>query len=115
MAVDNIARGMAASAQGGGGGGGGGGSAKVSVGSITVGTTWSGSDPYSQTVTVTGVSTDSKSIVDLQATAAQGASIMSDGVEAMLVENNAGTLTLYALGGTPSSAMTLQCIVMESK
>lgn len=114
MAVDNIARGMAASAQGGGGGGGGG-SAKVSVGSITVSTTWSGSDPYSQTVTVTGVSTDSKSIVDLQPTAAQLSSMMTDGVEAMLVENNAGTLTLYALGGTPSSALTLQCIVMESK
>ena len=113
MAVDNIARGMAASAQGGGGGGGG--SAAVSVGTITVGTTWSGSDPYSQTVTVTGVSTTSKSIVDLQPTAAQLASIMSNGVEALLVENNSGTLTLYALGGTPSSAMTLQCIVMESE
>lgn len=113
MAVDNIARGMAASAQGGGGGGGG--SAKVSVGSITVSTTWSGSDPYSQTVTVTGVSTDSKSIVDLQPTAAQLSSMMTDGVEAMLVENNSGTLTLYALGGTPYDEMTLQCIVMESK
>jgi len=114
MAVDNIARGMAASAQAGGGGGGGG-SAQVSVGVISVGTTWSGSDPYSQVITVTGVSIDSKSIVDLQPTAAQLASIMADGVDAMLVENNAGTLTLYALGGTPSSALTLQCIVMESK
>lgn len=114
MAVDNIARGMAASAQGGGGGGGGG-SAKVSVGTITVGTTWSGNDPYSQTVTVTGVSTDAKSIVDLQPTASQLSSLMTDGVEAILVENNAGTLTLYALGGTPSAEMNLQCIVMESK
>lgn len=111
MAVDIVARGMAAEAMSGGGGGG---SATVSVGTITASTTWSGSDPYSQTVTVTGVTTDEKSIVDIQPTATQLASLIADGVEAMLVENNAGTLTLYALGATPSSELTLQCVVMAS-
>ena len=37
----------------------------------------------------------------------------ADGVAALWVENNNGTLTAYALGAAPSAAMTAQCTVTE--
>lgn len=114
MAVDNIARGMAASAQGGGGGGGGGDSGKPKIGSISVGTTWSGAGPYTQTVTVSGASVTSKSIVNIQPTAANLSQMVADGVSALYVENNGGTLTLIAVGGQTQTAMTVQCTVEET-
>lgn len=112
MAVDVTARGMAAEALGGGGGGGS--SGKPSVGSITVGTTWTGSNPYTQTVTVTGASVTAKSIVNLQPTAANLAQMLSDGVSAFYVENNSGTLTLVAVGAETTAEMTIQCTVEET-
>ena len=115
MAVDVTARGMAAEALSGGGGGGGGSSGKPSVGSITVSTTWTGSNPYTQTVTVTGATVTAKSIVNLQPTAANISQMLTDSVSAMYVENNAGTLTLIAVGGQTTAEMTVQCTVEETK
>ena len=83
------------------------------VGSISLSSSWSGSGPYSQTVTVTGVTVTANSKVDLQPTAAQIASLISAGVNGMVVENNNGTLTLYSLGNTPSSELTIQVTVTE--
>lgn len=87
--------------------------AKPKGGSITLSLSWSGSGPYTQTVTVTGATVTSNSKVDLQPTAAQIAQLIADGVEAVVVENNAGTLTAYSLGATPSAAMTIACTVTE--
>ncbi|MBO5918760.1 MAG: hypothetical protein J6Q14_08350 [Oscillospiraceae bacterium] len=86
------------------------------VGSITMSGTWTGSaSPYSQTVTVTGATVTANSKVDLQLTAAQIASLISDGVTGMVIENNNGTLTAYAVGAAPSAEMTVQCTVEETK
>ena len=52
--------------------------------------------------------------MDLQPSAAQLDALIADGVGALLVENNAGTLTAYALGAAPSTAMTMQCTVEET-
>lgn len=82
------------------------------VGSITLLSSWSGSGPYSQTVTVTGATVTSDSKVDIQLTAAQITSLISDGVTGLLIENNNGTLTAWAVGATPS-AMTVQVTVTE--
>lgn len=84
------------------------------VGSITLSATWSGAGPYSQTVTVSGATVTSNSKVNIQLTAAQMASMISDGVQGIVVENNAGTLTVYAVGAAPSTAMTVQCTVEET-
>lgn len=84
------------------------------VGSITLSASWGGSGPYVQTVTVTGATVTARSKVDLQPTAAQMASLISDGVSALLIENNGGTLTAYAVGAAPSAAMTVQCTVEET-
>ena len=86
----------------------------VSVGSITLSATWTvASSPYSQTVTVSGATVTANSKVDIQLTAAQIAALIADGVKSLFIENNAGTLTAWAVGGTTSAAMTLQCTVEE--
>lgn len=84
------------------------------AGSITLGTAWSGAGPYTQTVTVIGATVTANSKIDLQPTAAQIASLISDGVTGLVIENNNGTLTAYAVGATPSAAMTVQCTVEET-
>lgn len=86
-------------------------SAIAHKGSITLSATWSGSDPYTQTVTVSGLTVSANDRIDLQPTAAQLAQLISDGVQALYVENNNGTLTAYAVGGSTSAAMTIQCTV----
>lgn len=83
------------------------------VGSILLSSSWSGSGPYSQTVTVTGATVTASSKVDIQLTAAQIARLISAGVTGLLIENNNGTLTAWAVGASPS-AMTVQCTVEET-
>ena len=82
------------------------------VGSISLSSSWSGYDPYSQTVTVTGATVTAYSKVDIQLTAAQIASLIAVGVTGMVIENNSGTLTAWAVGASPS-AMTVQVTVTE--
>lgn len=82
------------------------------AGSISLSGTWSGSGPYTQTVTVTGATVTASSKVDVQLTAAQIATLITAGVTAMVIENNNGTLTAYAVGAKPS-AMTVQVTVTE--
>ena len=84
----------------------------LQVGSIALSSSWSGSGPYFQTVTVTGATVTENSKVDIQLTAAQIASLIADGVTGMVIENNAGTLTAWAVGASPS-AMTVQVTVTE--
>lgn len=84
------------------------------VGSVTLSDTWTGSaSPYSQTVTVTGATVTANSRVDLQPTAAQIASLISDGVTGLVIENNNGTLTAYAVGAETTAEMSVQCTVTE--
>lgn len=83
------------------------------TGTITTTTTWNGSDPYYQTVTVSSVTITANSKVDIQPSATQLAQLISDGVQALVVENNSGTLTLYAIGAMPSTALTIQAVVTE--
>lgn len=84
------------------------------VGSIALSGTWTGSaSPYSQTVTATGATVTANSKVDIQLTAAQIVGLISAGVTGLLIENNNGTLTAWAVGASPS-AMTVQCTVEET-
>lgn len=85
--------------------------AEIKTGSLTLSTTWSGGGPYTQSVSITGVTAASR--VDLQPTATQLAALITDGVTALTVENNNGTLTVYALGAAPSAAMTVQYTMTE--
>lgn len=84
------------------------------TGVMTLSATWTGSDPYSQTVTLSGATVTGKSKVDLTPTAAQLDALAADGVISLMIENNGGTLTAWAVGGTPSAAMTISCTVTET-
>ena len=81
--------------------------------SISLSATWSGSGPYTQTVTVSGYTITANSKVDLQPDAAIVNQFITDSVNALYISNDNGTLTAYALGEHPSAALTIQCTVTE--
>lgn len=83
------------------------------VASITLSATWSGSDPYTQTVTISGYTVTANSKIDLQPDATALAQMIDDGTSALWIENNNGTLTAYALGAGTSVALTVQCTITE--
>lgn len=76
---------------------------------------WTGStSPYSQSVTsLSGVGSATK--VDLDASAATVAQLVSDKVESIYVENNNGALTAYSIGAKPSVDITVQATLSESE
>ena len=88
-------------------------SGRPRLGSIALAAVWSGSGPFTQTVTVAGASVTADSRVDLTPTAAQLAALLEAGVQALTVENDGGVLTAYALGAAPETAMTVPCCVTE--
>ena len=72
---------------------------------------WSGSaSPYSQTVNINTVTTDTK--VELNPTVAQIISLQNDDI-ALMAENNAGNVTVYSFGGKPSDNMVMQVTLTE--
>jgi hypothetical protein len=79
--------------------------------SVTLSTSWSGSDPFTQTVALSGITANSK--VDLQPSSAILSQLLDDGVLALYIENNAGTLTAYAIGAKPTTALTIQATITE--
>ena len=86
---------------------------KIYTDSVTTTTTWSGSDPYTQVVTLSNYTVTANSKVDIQADATAIAQLISDSVTGLYILNNAGTLTMYAIGGAPTAALTLQVTITE--
>ena len=85
-------------------------------GSITMtASSWSGSGPWTQTVTVSGlaIGVTARSIVSLQPDSTALSHMASVGCAAIYVSNNNGTLTAYAIQKKPTSNLTIQCIVTE--
>ena len=83
-------------------------------GSISMPTaSWSGSGPWTQTVTVSGATVYQKSAVDLQPDATVYGHMASVGCAAIFVTNNNGTLTATAIQKKPTSNLTVQCTVKE--
>lgn len=83
----------------------------IRLASIRLTDTWDGNGPYTQEVSLDGVTPRSK--VDIQPDAGVFASLLLDGVTALWVQNDNGVLTACALGAAPSDAMTVQCTVTE--
>ena len=83
------------------------------VDSITISTTWIGSGPYHQTVTLnSGHAVASTQKVDLQPTAAQLQQLMEDGAQ-LTIYNDSGTLIAYAVGNQTTTSMTVQCSIAD--
>ena len=70
---------------------------------------WTGNGPYTQEVSIQGVTAASK--IDIQADAAAISQLLSDEVRAVWVENNNGTVTVYSIGAVPTEDITVQCSV----
>lgn len=79
---------------------------------------WSGSGPWTQTVTVSGLPSGNgitaKSAVSLQPDATALNHMVSVGCAAIFVTNNNGTLTATAILKNPTSNLTVQCLVEET-
>jgi uncharacterized repeat protein (TIGR02543 family) len=81
---------------------------------ITLNTTWSGSGPYTKTVTISGATITANTKVDVQFDATAIAQMVSDGTNAIYISNNNGTLTAYAVGAKPTESLSLQVIYYET-
>lgn len=67
---------------------------------------WTGSDPYTQTVTITGSTANTK--VDIQPSEKLYDKLVADNVGYLAIKNVDGTLTAVAKGGKPSVDLTVQ-------
>lgn len=67
---------------------------------------WTGSDPYTQTVTITGSTANTK--VDIQPSEELYDQLVADNVGYLAIKNVDGTLTAVAKGGKPSVDLTVQ-------
>lgn len=81
---------------------------------ITLSTSWSGSDPYTQTVTISGATITANTKVDIQLGDSALAQLINDGVSAIYIENNNGTLTAHAVGGYNSTSISAQVTYYET-
>ena len=88
--------------------------ARVKVGTINISGTWSGSGPWTQTVTISGFTPTSKTKVDIQPNATLIASMVSNGVSGLFITNSSGTLTLTAVTGKPAAQNNVQVTYYET-
>lgn len=75
---------------------------------------WSGNSPWTQTVTISGATITANTKVDIQPDAAAYAGMINDGVIALFIENNNGTLTAYSIGVVPTVNITIQVTYYET-
>lgn len=87
-------------------------SATAKIGTLTLGTTWNGTGPYTQSVSTSYTATD-KTVVDIQPDPDIVAQLMADGVSEIIIKNNNGALTAYAFGAVPSTSLTISVLYSE--
>ena len=79
---------------------------------VTLSTNWTGNtSPYTQAVTISGTTANSK--VDLQPDATVIQQMTDDGTVALYITNNNGTLTAYAVGEKPTTELIIQATITE--
>lgn len=75
--------------------------------------TWSGTGPYTQTVTLSGYTPTANTKIDLQPDMNVIQQLINDEVGGLYIENNNGVLTAYSIGNKPSVALSIQITVSE--
>ena len=82
--------------------------------SLTIPTTgWSGSGPWTRTISITGGT--ASSMVDIQSSEAVINTMIESGTTALFIKNDSGVFTLVAIGAIPNAAITLQVSITEVK
>lgn len=76
-------------------------------------TGWSGSGPWTRTVSITGGT--ASSMIDIQSSEAVINTMIESGTTALFIKNNNGVFTLVAMGAIPNAAITLQVSITEVK
>ena len=76
-------------------------------------TGWSGSGPWTRTVSITGGT--ASSMIDIQSSDAVINTMIESGTTALFIKNNNGVFTLVAMGAIPNDAITLQVSITEVK
>lgn len=75
---------------------------------------WSGSDPYTQTVTLSGYTVTANTRVDIACDYNTLNAMAADGVTTLYFENSNGTITAYSVGAAPSSDVTVFANIYET-
>lgn len=85
---------------------------QIIVDTISLGTSWTGADPYTQVVTIDGIESDSK--IDIQPDADVINKLVESGTTALYIVNDNGVATAVALGAAPTAALTIQCTITKT-
>ena len=85
---------------------------QIIVDSVSLGTSWTGTGPYTQVVTINGIESDSK--IDLQPDANVINKLMESGTTALYIVNDSGVATAVALGAAPNAALEIQCTITKT-
>ena len=74
---------------------------------------WSGSGPWTRTVSITGGT--ASSMIDIQPSDTVINTMVNSGTTALFIKNDNGVFTLVAIGAIPNAEITLQVSITEVK
>ena len=85
---------------------------QIIVDTVSLGTSWTGAGPYTQTITVAEADANSK--VDLQPDATIIQKLIDAGTTALYIVNNDGVFSAVAVGSAPTESLTVQCTITKT-
>lgn len=85
---------------------------QIIVDTVSIGTSWTGTGPYTQVVTVSEADADSK--VDLQPDATIIQKLIDAGTTALYIVNDDGVFSAVAIGSAPTESLTIQCTITKT-
>lgn len=85
---------------------------QIIVDTVSLGTSWTGTGPYTQVVTVAEADADSK--VDLQPDATIIQKLIDAGTTALYIVNDNGIFSAVAIGSAPTESLTIQCTITKT-
>ena len=85
---------------------------QIIVGTVSLGTSWTGTGPYTQVVTVAEADADSK--VDIQPDATIIQKLIDAGTTALYIVNDNGVFSAVAIGSAPTELLTVQCTITKT-